>query len=118
MGSEYQRIIQLNRGQIQSGLSHDDIWSNVLDDCDDDEIEIVTEISNGVRTEPDIYNEVYKIESTGKTFCSNLTWNEKKLFLFLRDNEEDYHTAVETGWNCMFTGDQESINSNKDKWGE
>ncbi len=59
--------------------------------------------------EPDIYNELFKIESTGEVFCANLCWREKKMFLFLSDNDNDYEVAKKTGWNCICTADVDSL---------
>lgn len=104
-----QKLIQQNKGQMQAGLSHDDIWSNIIEDCDEDEEKTVMELSECISIEPDYYNEIFKIESTGKTFCANFVWLDKKILLFLKDNEEDYKIALDSGWNCIFTGNKDSV---------
>lgn len=106
---EQMRIISQNRGQIQSGLSHEEIWENILEDCADDEIEVVKRISEIITVEPDVYNEIFKIEATGEMFCANLVWMDRKILLFLRDNSEDYEMAEKTGWNCIITEDANAI---------
>lgn len=101
------KVIPLNRGQIQVGLSHEDIWENILEDCDEDEEDTLNAIASIVVNEPDIYNEIFKIERSGETFCANFAWIEKKVLLFLKDNEEDYIKAKETGWTCLYTTDSD-----------
>lgn len=103
------KVIQLNKGQMQAGLDHDEIWSNLIEDCDDTEVDTVMAISKEIKSEPDYYNEVFKIEKSGNTFCANFAWLKEKILLFLIDNEEDYKIAKETGWSCFFTGDPNVI---------
>ena len=104
------RLVQLNRGQLQAGINHGEIWDNLLEDCNDEEIDTVKELSEISFDNPDYYNEVFKIERTGQTFCANFSWIEKKILLFLQDNEEDYHIANTTGWTCIYTGDSDAVN--------
>ena len=104
-----QKLIQLNKGQMQAGLSHDDIWSNLIEDCNEDELAIIKGLADCINVEPDYYNEFFRIESIGKTFCANFVWLDKKIFLFLKDNEEDYKIALSSGWNCVFTGNSDEV---------
>lgn len=103
------KIVQQNVGQIQAGLSHEDIWENILEDCNEEESETLKAISEIVETEPDLYNEVFKIDKTGETFCANLVWTETKKLLFLKDNMEDYLIALKTGWTCLITTDKDVV---------
>lgn len=107
------KLICLNKGQLQAGLSHEQIWENILEDCSDDEIGIVEDLAKIVKKEPDVYNEVFKIEKTGEIFCANLVWNDEKLLFFLSDNEEDYEIAKGTGWNCVFSKNEAIIDDFK-----
>lgn len=107
------KLIPQNKGQLQNGLSHDAIWDNLYEDCSEEELPIVQEIANLCHQEPDLYSEVYKIEKTGESFCANLTWTEKKIFLFLTDYREDYEIAKKTGWKCIYTAEQDAIETYK-----
>lgn len=98
-----------NKGQLQAGLSHDEIWANLMDDCDDEEIELIEEIAPKVKIEPDIYNEVFKIEHTQEQFFANLVWIEKKILFFLADNKDNYQIANKTGWKCVLTTDKKTL---------
>ena len=88
--SNVMKLVRLNRGQLQAGLSHEQIWENIIEDCVDEEIENVRRFSEIIKSEPDLYNEMYKVEKTGEIFCANLAWTEEKILAFLRDNEDDY----------------------------
>lgn len=116
--SSIMKIIRLNKGQLQAGLSHDQIWDNILEDCEDEEVDNVKRFSEIVKREPDLYNEMYKIEKTGETFCANLVWSDEKIFVFLSDNEEDYEVAKKTGWECVFMMDEKEIDKFEGKVGD
>lgn len=103
------KVEPLNKGQMQAGLSHDEIWSNLMDDCDDGEISVLEKIADSVKIEPDLYNEVFKIENTHEQFYANLAWLDKKILLFLSDNEESFIIAQKTGWDCVLISKEETF---------
>ena len=107
--SDVLKLIPQNKGQLQNGLAHDAIWDNIYEDCSEEELPIVQQMAGLCHQEPDLYSEVYKIEKTGESFCANLVWTEKKVFLFLADYCEDYEIAKKTGWKCICTVEQDAI---------
>lgn len=84
----------------------EEIWSDLLDDCyDDDEIALVEELKE---KSPEIisrpyYSKTVKIEETGEEFVTSLIWYSKKVILLLNDAEESYELAKKTGWDVYYT---------------
>ena len=103
------KVERQNKGQMQSGLSHEEIWENLLEDCEDEDVEKVTAISNFVKVEPDVYNEEFEIEKTHEVFYADLAWINEKILLFLSDNQEGYQKAIKTGWTCVLVADDNAL---------
>ena len=92
-------------GQYQLSETTEEIWNNILDDCEDNEIEIVKEIAkrcSGNIAKP-IYHESFVIAETGEKVYTDLIWPEQKVIFFLEESEEDYDIALKTGWSCYCT---------------
>jgi len=84
----------------------EEIWSDLLDDCfDEDEIAIIEEVKD---KSPEMisrpyYSKTVKIEETGEEFVANLIWDSKKVILLLNEAENSYALAKKTGWDVFCT---------------
>lgn len=93
-----------NQGMYQDSNSVKEIWANLAEDCDDDEILIIEKLvrkSEGRNIDKPIYNEVVKNADKNEEFMVNEIWKNKKVMLFLTSNYEDYLKAKNTGWKCF-----------------
>lgn len=108
-------------GRNPGNESADEIWSDLLDDCfDDDEIKIIKEVkeSSPESIAKPFYNKSVKIEETGEEFIANLIWDAKQVILFLNDAYEDYLIAKKTGWDVYCTKEIFNITEFLEKVGE
>lgn len=93
-----------NQGMYQDSSSVKEIWANLAEDCDDDEILIIDKLvrkSEGRNMDKPIYNEVVTNTDKNEEFMVNEIWKSKKVMLFLTSNYEDYLKAKNTGWKCF-----------------
>ena len=92
-------------GQYQLSETTTEIWDNILDDCEDDEISIVKEIAGKCSSNiaKPIYHESFVIAETGERVFTDLIWPEEKVIFFLEESEEDFEIAKKTGWDCYCT---------------
>ena len=100
------KLILGNDGRNPGTETADDIWSDLLDDCfDDNEIELITAVreSSPESIAKPYYSKIVKIEETGESFTANLIWNQKQVILFLNDAYDDFLLAKKTGWNVYCT---------------
>ena len=108
-------------GRNPGNESAEEIWSDLLDDCyDDNEIDLITKVkeySPEIISRP-FYNKTVKIEETGETFVANLVWEDKKVILFLNDGYDDYLIAEKTGWDVFCTKTGFNFNELLEKVGE
>ena len=95
----------LNRGMNLATESLDYIWTTVLDDCEEDEAQIIQEIKDKQigKIEKPLYRETLEIKELGDTVQPVLAWIKKKIMLFIDDCDDDYDTAVKTDWKCFST---------------
>ncbi len=99
---------QLNfcdEGRNQVSDTVEEIWRNLLDDCNDDERKLIQEIVNQHVeniTRP-IYGESVVIAETKEKFFVRQIWKDKQVMLFLADDKADYEIAQKTGWHCYCT---------------
>ena len=95
----------LNRGMNLATESIDYIWATVLDDCEEDEAQIIQKIKDRQigKIEKPLYRETLEIKELGDTVQPVLAWIKKKIMLFIDDCDDDYDTAVKTGWKCFST---------------
>lgn len=96
-----------DEGQNQCSETVKEIWANLLEDCEDDEMETIHNIADKC---PDniirpIYHESFLIAETGEKVYTDLIWPEQKVILFLKESEADYKIAQKIGWNCYCTVD-------------
>ena len=83
-----------------------EIWSDLLDDCfDDNEVSLITQLKNN---SPEMiaapyYRKTVKIKETGEEFITSLIWYDKKVILFLNDVHNDYLLSIKTGWDVYST---------------
>lgn len=115
------KLILGNDGRNPGTETADDIWSDLLDDCfDDNEIELITavrESSPEAITKP-YYSKTVKIEETSESFTANLIWDQKQVILFLNDAYDDYLLAKKTGWNVYCTKEGFDVAELLEKVGE
>lgn len=102
------KLILGSDGRNPGTETADEIWSDLLDDCfEDDEIALITELKN---ISPEMiarpyYSKTVRIEETDESFTANLIWDQKKVILFLNDAYDDYQLAKKTGWSVYCTKD-------------
>lgn len=93
-------------GQNQQSDSYDEIWNNIQEDCSsDEEVAIFDEIKNIAKegiSKP-IYQESIVIVETATKYSTNLLWKDKKVILFLSENEAEYEVAKLSNWKCFCT---------------
>lgn len=100
------KLLLGNDGRNPGTETADDIWSDLLDDCfDDDEIKLITAVreSSPESIAKPYYSKTVKIEETGESFTANLIWDQKHVILFLNDAYDDYLLAKKTGWHVYCT---------------
>ena len=102
---ETYQVVLCNEGQNQASEPPNSIWENLLDDCEDDEAELIQQIIE--RKADNIAKPIYResaviIETQKKIFVDQI-WPEKKVMLFLTDSADDYEIAKKTGWYCYCT---------------
>lgn len=109
---EHFQLEFLGVGQNQASESAEEIWKNLLDDCDEDEEDIVSSILKLTRNKisKPVYRETVKIIETGEKILVDLLWKDKKCMLFLGDNYEEYQIAKKIGWNVYSTKDGFDVN--------
>lgn len=104
--SKKMKLVLGTDGRNPGTETAEEIWSDLLDDCyDDDEtalIEAIKEKSPEIISRP-YYSKTVIIEETGEEFVANLIWDSKKAILLLNDAEESYELAKKTGWDVYYT---------------
>ncbi len=115
------KLILGSDGRNPGNEAANEIWTDLLDDCfDDNETKIILalkERSPEVIARP-YYSKTVKIEETGESFTTNLLWDQKKVILFLNDAYEDYLLAKKTGWDIYCTKEGFDITEFLEKVGE
>ncbi len=102
-----------NQGMYQESNTNREIWTNLIEDCEDEDFLIIDKIirkSEAMNIEKPIYNEVAKNTETDEEFMINEIWKQKKVMLFLSNNYEDYIKAKKTGWKCFCTKEEFDVN--------
>ena len=107
-GNEAENVCQVvfcNEGQNQAAESVEAIWNNLIDDCEDEDIEIIDKIKANCPNEiaKPWYREAIKVVESDEKIFPDLLWKEKKVMLFLNENIEEYEKALRTGWHCYCT---------------
>ena len=96
------QVVFCNKGQNQAAESVEEIWNNLLDDCSEEEEDIIKTIAE--RCPQNIskpwYRESLKVIETGEEIFTDLIWKDKKVILFLSENVEGYQRAKETDFDC------------------
>lgn len=115
------KLILGSDGRNPGTETADEIWSDLLDDCfDNDEIELITAVkeSSPESISKPYYSKTVKIEETGENFTANLIWDQKQVILFLNDAYDDYLLAKKTGWNVYCTKEGFDVAELLEKVGE
>ena len=115
------KLLLGNDGRNPGTETADDIWSDLLDDCfDDDEIKLITAVreSSPESIAKPYYSKTVKIEETGESFTANLIWDQKHVILFLNDAYDDYLLAKKTGWHVYCTKEGFDVAELLEKVGE
>lgn len=115
------KLILGTDGRNPGNESAEEIWSDLLDDCfDEDEIALIEEVKKN--SPEDIarpyYSKTVKIEETGEEFVANLIWDSKKVIFLLNDSYEGYELAKKTGWDVFSTKTGFDVNELLEKVGE
>ena len=117
VNKEHFQLQFCNEGRYQMSDTTQQIWENLLEDCDEDEVEIIQNLleKSSVQISKPIYNESFVIVETQEKIFVDEIWKEKKVMLFLEENEEEYQKALKTGWKCYCTSvafdDNEFLNN-------
>lgn len=77
-----------------------------MGDCySSEETKLITEIKNRGMSNiaKPFYQKSVKIVETGEKIFTDLLWKEKKVILFLKENENYYQQAKKIGWHCYCT---------------
>ncbi len=103
---DYLQIDFKNIGMNQNASSAEEIWKNILEDCEtSEEQDLIKEILalDKMNIAKPIYGESAKIIATNEEFDIDLVWEQEKTMFFLDANYESYRIAQKTGWNCFCT---------------
>lgn len=100
--SQKLQIAFCNNGQNQAADSVEEIWTNLIEDCGEEEKDILKTILKKCpqKISKPWYREKLKVLETGEEIFTDLIWKEKKVILFLSENVEDYEKAKETEFAC------------------
>ena len=94
-----------------SGMNMRDMpWENILSTveaqlsrADRQKLKVIREEADLLKgKEKPVFDVEFSID--GEEFNCDLLWKKSKVMLFTPDNEESYHAAKQTGWTCLFTG--------------
>lgn len=106
------KLVLGNDGRNPSNESSEEIWNDIIDDCEeDDEMDFITLIKEKCpeRISNPYYNKTIKIVETGESFFADLVWDTKKVLFFLNSSFEDYEVAKKTGWSAYCTKEKFNI---------
>lgn len=100
-----------NEGQNQEAEPVSEIWENLLDDCDEADLDVVNKIIAECpkNISKPWYLESVKIVDTDEKITADLMWKDKKVMLFLSEGKDDYERSKSLGWNCYCTVDNMDI---------
>jgi hypothetical protein len=103
----YRDISVSNYGQYQENDSYNEIWDNLLEDCETDaDTELITKLRNlssGQLIDKPNYGATVYIGEIDKSISVDELWTNKKVMLFLSENEDEYRIAKQTNWTCYCT---------------
>ncbi len=101
--SQTLQVVFCNNGRNQGADSVEEIWNGLLDDCDEEEEDIVKIILEKCpqNISKPWYGESIKVIETGDEIYTDLIWKEKKVILFLGENAEGYEKAKGTEFSCF-----------------
>lgn len=108
-------------GRNPGNDSANEIWSELLEDCiDENEIDVIERIKE---TSPDYianpyYNKTMVIEETGEEITASYVWYKEETMLFLNEAYDDYQKSKKTGWNVYCTKIDFDIKELLDKVGK
>jgi hypothetical protein len=105
------QIVFCNNGQNQSSESSEEIWDNLIEDCSSEEEDVLKTIQKKCpkNISKPWYKESIKISETGVELFTDLVWKEKKVILFLGENEKSYKIAKETDFDCYCLSEEFNI---------
>ena len=92
-------------GQNQQAESARSIWENILEDGEDADLSVLSQLlehSSDTIAKP-WYREKFRFIETAEEVMVDLVWKEQRVMLFLAENIEEYEKAIKTGWYCYCT---------------
>jgi len=100
--SQKLQITFCNNGRNQAADSAEEIWSDLIDECSEEEEDILNAIREKCpqNISKPWYGESVKVVETNEEIYTDLIWKEKKVILFLSENHENYQKAKETDFSC------------------
>ena len=95
--------IKIIGGTNQDSDTIEEIWENLIGDCEETEENIIIKLLNECPDdiEKPIYNPTVEFIDKKQKITVNEMWNNAKVMLFLPENQEDYNIAKENGWTCF-----------------
>lgn len=95
--------IKIIGGTNQEADSFEEIWDNLIGDCEESEETIIKKLMKNCTDglEKPIYSPTVEIISKKQKITVNELWSNAKVMLFLSENKDDYNIAKESGWNCF-----------------
>jgi len=104
-------FIKIIGGTNQESDSIEEIWENLIVDCEKKEEAIIKKLMEECtdNIEKPIYSPTVEIVNKNEKITVNELWTDAKVMLFLSENEEEYNIAKETGWNCFIINEEFDI---------
>lgn len=103
--------IKITGGRNQQGDSINEIWENLIEDCDEKDERVIRKIIENIKedSEKPIYNAKVEALNLKTKITVNELWEKSKVMLFLSDNIENFEKAQKTGWKCYLLDDNINI---------
>ena len=110
--SQKLQITFCNNGRNQAADSVEEIWTNLIDDCSEDEENLLKTILKKCpqNISKPWYGESIRVVETGEVIYTDLIWKEKKIILFLKENKEGYEKAKSTEFTCYWLNEDFDVN--------
>lgn len=105
------QIAFCNNGLNQSSETVASIWENLLEDCSAQDRKTIEQIAEQCphSIEKPWYAESIKIIETGEEIFADLMWKDKKVLLFLSENQDAYEKAAILDWKRYCTAEEFSV---------
>ena len=106
--SAEKNILLVRQGTIAAEMSYQEIWKSILKWVDTDkEKAIIKGLIDAAdrfvdKEKPEIDCD-FNIAGGSELFNCDLLWRQSKVMFFTSENEEDYHKAENSDWDCIYS---------------